>query len=216
MERYFSNFLHLYIIRHAETDLNKNGIIQGGGIDSDINEHGIWQAEQFYQHYKHILFDAVYCSTLKRTQQTVQKFIADAPWVQFLPELNEISWGKLEGQFATHEQKEIYKNLIQQWQQGNVHAKVEDGESAVSVQNRVKKAIKKIHYNHSKGNILICTHGRLLRILLCTLFNYDLGKMDLFFSHANTCVNHVIYTGNAYICMSINDTKHLQTSPGVE
>jgi probable phosphoglycerate mutase len=211
MEKYFSDFLHFYIIRHAETDLNKNGIIQGGGIDSDINEHGRWQSEQFYQHYKDIPFDAVYCSALKRTQQTVEKFLEKAPWTEFMPELNEISWGKLEGQPATQEQKKEYAKLIKAWQQGNTEAKIENGESAFSVQNRLKKAFKKIHYNHSKGNILICTHGRTLRILLCTLFNYDLGKMDLFFTHQNTCVNHIIYTGSAYIAVDINNTAHLKT-----
>jgi len=210
MERCFSNFLHLCIIRHAETDLNKQGIIQGGGVDSDINEHGKWQAERFYEHYKHIPFDAVYCSTLKRTQQTVQKFIEKSPWVEFLPDLNEISWGKLEGKLATEAQRIEYQKLIMAWQGGNTEAKIEGGESALSVQNRLKKAFKKIHYNHAKGNILICTHGRTLRILLCTLFNYDLGKMDLFFTHGNTCVNQVIYTGSAYIAVKINDTTHLK------
>lgn len=209
MERYIANFLHLYIIRHAETDLNKQGIIQGGGIDSDINEHGQWQSEQFYQHYKHIPFDAVYCSTLKRTQQTVQQFIEKSPWVEFLPELNEISWGTLEGKKPTPEQKQQYAQLITEWQKGNLEAKLESGESPLSVQNRLKKALKKIHYNHAKGNILICTHGRTLRILLSTLFNYELGKMDIFFAHGNTCVNHIIYTGSAYTCVKINDTSHL-------
>jgi probable phosphoglycerate mutase len=210
MERYSSNFLHLYIIRHAETDLNKQGIIQGGGVDSDINEHGRWQAERFCEHYKHISFDAVYCSALKRTQQTVQKFIEKSPWVEFLPDLNEISWGKLEGKPATEAQRIEYQKLITAWQSGNTEAKIEGGESALSVQHRLKKALKKIHYNHAKGNILICTHGRTLRILLCTLFNYDLGKMDLFFTHGNTCVNQVIYTGSAYIAVKINDTTHLK------
>lgn len=210
MDAYFSNFLHLYIIRHAETDLNKNGIIQGGGIDSDINEHGQWQAERFYEHYKHISFDAVYCSTLKRTQQTVQKFIEKAPWTEFLPELNEISWGNLEGLPSTKSLRQTYNHLITTWQSGDVDAKIEGGESPVSVQKRLKKALKKIHYNHAKGSILICTHGRVLRILLSTLFNYDLGKMDLFFTHENTCVNHILYTGSAYIAVGINNTEHLK------
>ncbi|MCS7027918.1 MAG: histidine phosphatase family protein [Bacteroidia bacterium] len=210
MEDYFSNFLHLYIIRHAETDLNRFGIIQGGGIDVDINEHGKWQAEQFWQHYKHISFDAVYCSTLKRTHQTVEKFIQKSPWVEYLSELNEISWGYLEGKKPTQKDISIYHNLIAQWQSGNLDAKIEGGESAISVQNRLKKALKKIHYNHAKGNILICTHGRALRILLCTLFNYNIANMDLLFTHQNTCLNHVIFTGSAYIAVRINDVSHLK------
>lgn len=210
MEQLRDTFLNLYILRHGETDLNRQNIVQGSGINSDINEVGQKQALQLYEQYKNINFDAVYCSALKRTQQTVQRFIEKAPWVEYLSELNEISWGHLEGKEATPERRSEFESLITQWRNGNLDACIEGGESALKLQQRLKKAIKKIHYNHSKGNVLICTHGRSLRVLLCTLFNYELGKMDNFFSHHNTCMNHVIYTGSAYIAVSINDIQHLK------
>ncbi|WP_282456203.1 histidine phosphatase family protein [Chitinophaga sedimenti] len=64
----------LYIIRHGETDFNRQGIVQGRGVNSDLNAMGVAQAEAFYEHYKHIPFDKVYTSSLKRTHQTVKKF----------------------------------------------------------------------------------------------------------------------------------------------
>jgi bisphosphoglycerate-dependent phosphoglycerate mutase len=64
-----------YIIRHGETDLNKQGIIQGRGIDSDLNDTGRAQAAAFYAMYKDLTFDKVYTSALKRTHQTVKGFI---------------------------------------------------------------------------------------------------------------------------------------------
>lgn len=64
----------IYIIRHGETDYNKQGIIQGGGIDSSLNELGRRQAQQFYQAYHHIQFDRIYTSELKRTHQSVAPF----------------------------------------------------------------------------------------------------------------------------------------------
>ena len=67
--------MELYIIRHGETDFNKRGIIQGRGVNSDLNDHGISQARSFYKAYHHIEFDKVITSTLKRTHQTVQSFI---------------------------------------------------------------------------------------------------------------------------------------------
>ena len=33
-----------YIIRHGETDLNRQGIIQGRGMNTDLNEKGAAQA----------------------------------------------------------------------------------------------------------------------------------------------------------------------------
>ena len=49
----------LYIIRHGETELNRLGIVQGRGINSDLNDTGRAQAEAFYQYYKETKFDAL-------------------------------------------------------------------------------------------------------------------------------------------------------------
>ena len=43
--------MKLYIIRHAETEYNRKGIIQGSEVDSDINDVGESQANSFYEYY---------------------------------------------------------------------------------------------------------------------------------------------------------------------
>ncbi|MCY7358013.1 MAG: histidine phosphatase family protein, partial [Rudanella sp.] len=30
----------IYIIRHGETDYNRRGVVQGSGVDADLNEMG--------------------------------------------------------------------------------------------------------------------------------------------------------------------------------
>ena len=67
--------MEIYILRHAETDYNKKGIIQGSEVDSNINSTGILQSDKFYSKYKDIEFDKVFVSNLKRTYQTVKSFI---------------------------------------------------------------------------------------------------------------------------------------------
>ena len=49
--------MKLYIIRHAETEYNRKGIIQGSEVDSDINDVGESQANSFYEYYKNINFE---------------------------------------------------------------------------------------------------------------------------------------------------------------
>ena len=49
----------LYIIRHGETDLNKAGIVQGRGMNTDLNETGRKQAESFFRAYKNVPFDKI-------------------------------------------------------------------------------------------------------------------------------------------------------------
>ena len=47
----------IYLIRHGETEFNRMGIVQGSGIDSDLNETGILQARAFFETYRHITFN---------------------------------------------------------------------------------------------------------------------------------------------------------------
>ena len=65
----------LYIIRHGETALNRQNIVQGSGVDSDLNNTGHRQAALFFNYYQNIRFDLVITSALKRTHQTVAPFL---------------------------------------------------------------------------------------------------------------------------------------------
>jgi len=69
------NTKKIYIVRHGQTDFNLNGIVQGSGVDSSLNEHGRAQANAFFQQYGAVKFDAIYTSVLKRTIESVETFI---------------------------------------------------------------------------------------------------------------------------------------------
>ena len=65
----------IYIVRHGQTDYNKNNILQGRYVDSSLNDLGKTQANRFYKKFKNVNFDKVYLSSLMRTLQSVDKFI---------------------------------------------------------------------------------------------------------------------------------------------
>ena len=74
----------IYLIRHGETEFNRRGVVQGSGIDSDLNELGFLQARAFFDVYQDIEFDKIYTSKLRRTVQSVQEFInLGIPYEQF-------------------------------------------------------------------------------------------------------------------------------------
>ncbi|SDC66623.1 probable phosphoglycerate mutase [Shouchella lonarensis] len=61
----------IYVIRHGQTDLNKEGRMQGRqGLP--LNETGIEQAESLRDQLKHITFDSVYASPQERAIQTAE------------------------------------------------------------------------------------------------------------------------------------------------
>ncbi len=200
----------IFLVRHGQTDYNLKGVAQGSGIDAPINATGRQQAKAFFQTYKDIPFDKVYTSVLQRSIQSVQSFIAlDIPHEKLLG-LNEISWGNREGKsFVSGE--DHYKVVTNAWKNGDVDAKIEAGESPLEVQKRQKIALTHILSQEKEDTILICMHGRAMRILLCLMLNYNLKHMDLF-SHSNLGVYKINYNGSSFSIESANDVRHLNAS----
>ena len=201
----------LYIIRHGETDLNKRGIVQGRGMDTDLNDHGRQQAHAFYQAYKDIPFDKIYTSTLKRTHQTIQKFIdSGIPWVQY-PGLDELAWGVYEGQESSVSMRKAFRQMMHYWLSGELHQKFEKGESPLEVKERQLIVLEKlIEKNNSDQNLLICMHGRAMRLFLCLLTDIPLTSMDKF-PHLNTSLYKVEYDGTTFRITEFNNTDHLKS-----
>jgi probable phosphoglycerate mutase len=129
----------IYIIRHGQTDYNLKRIIQGGRVDTDLNDKGRQQADQFYQFYRNIPFDKIYTSALKRTLQTVEPFRKEGIPIESYSELNEIDWGKDEGISLDEPIGLDYYRLLEQWRLGQVDMKIEGGESPIEVSIRLKK-----------------------------------------------------------------------------
>ncbi len=198
----------IYIIRHAETDLNKRGVVQGRGMNTDINAHGIKQAEAFYERYKDVPFDRIYTSTLKRTHQTVQRFIdRGIPWTQY-PGLDEMAWGIYEGMENTEDVKLAYEDMMTNWSSGELHLKFDKGESPLEVKERQLEVLEKLIEKNDAQTILLCMHGRAMRLFLCLLTDKPLSEMENF-PHTNTTLYKVKYDGSHFHIVEFNNTDHL-------
>lgn len=177
-------------------------------MDTSLNEKGKEQAEAFYQAYKQIPFDKIYTSSLKRTHQTVKKFIdSNIPWVQY-PGLDELGWGIHEGQENTEELTSHFQTLVNQWKAGELHHKFERGESPLEVKERQLIVLEHLIEENNDQNILICMHGRAMRLFLCLLTNRPLADMDDF-PHSNTTLYKLGYDGKEFHILEFNNTNHL-------
>ena len=201
----------IYVVRHGQTDFNLQNIVQGSGVDSDLNARGREQALSFYEAYKDVPFDKVYTSALKRTRQSVQSFINDGLPVEALPGLNEISWGTKEGFRITPDEDAYYHHMLRQWQEGDTSLRIEQGESPDDVVKRMQPAIDLIMSRPDERTVLVCMHGRAIRILMCTLLKYPLRCMDTF-EHQNLCLYLLHHNGSFFTVERYNDTDHLRLS----
>jgi probable phosphoglycerate mutase len=199
----------LYIVRHGQTDLNKQGIVQGRGRDTDLNNEGRKQAKQFYNAYKDVPFDKIYISELKRTQQSIQQFIDLGLPYEKLSGLDELAWGIHEGQPATPETKAAFLELMRDWLNGKLDSKFEGGESPNEVKERQLEALDIIMSHPEEKDVLICMHGRAMRLLLCILTGKPLTEMDNF-PHQNLVLYKVTFDGDKFEIVDFNNAKHLK------
>ena len=135
-------------------------------------------------------------------------FIEEGIAFEKLPELNEISWGNREGQVIDADGDRYYFKMINEWVSGNTDFAIDGGESPKQVAERMRIAIKKIMSNDAEREVLICMHGRALRILLTVLLNYPLSAMDMF-DHKNLCLYELENTGSFFKLNKYNETSHL-------
>ncbi|HEY9047422.1 MAG TPA: histidine phosphatase family protein [Ohtaekwangia sp.] len=200
----------IYLIRHGQTDYNLQNIVQGSGVDTDLNDRGRAQAQAFFETYKHIPFQKVYTSVLKRTHQSVKRFLELGLPHEQLAGLNEISWGTKEGFKVSPSEDEYYHYMMKQWQLGNTSLRIEGGESPEDVIVRMTPAVNHIMSKTNEELILICMHGRAIRILLTHLLRYPLKSMDMF-EHENLCLYVLNYTGSVFSIERYNDRDHLRS-----
>ena len=123
--------------------------------------------------------------------------------------LNEISWGNKEGYKITPDEDQYYHYMLKQWQLGNTALRIEGGESPDDVVVRMKPAVDHIISKTEEKTILVCMHGRAIRILLCILMNYPLKSMDMF-EHENLCLYLLEHSENTFTIRLHNDISHLR------
>lgn len=201
----------IYLIRHGETEFNRMGIVQGSGVDSDLNELGLSQARAFFDAYQHVPFHKIYTSKLRRTVQSVQNFIDLGIAYESFEGLNEICWGEKEGKAPNYQEDEFYLDVLARWKKGETNIPAaKGGESPDEVVARQKIAFEQILSRPEEEVILVAMHGRAIRILLPHLLGLPLSTMDDF-EHTNLCLYKLTYSYDtkAFTLELRNDVAHL-------
>lgn len=182
--------------------------MQGRFVNSSLSKKGYRQAEAFFEAYKDVPFQKVYTSTLQRTRQTVQQFIDLGLPHEELQGFDEICWGESEGLFADGENNKKYRAIINTWKSGELDPRLEGGENPLDVQARQKEALDYITAQ-PEGLILVCMHGRALKIMLAWITGLHLKDMDNF-DHDNLSLYILEFKDNKWSILTHDDREHLK------
>jgi broad specificity phosphatase PhoE len=203
----------VFVVRHAQTDWNAQGILQGPRIDSGLSADGRRQAAALARSLRDEDLHVIYSSPMQRARETAQAIadaLPDAPAVQVVPELYEMDYGIFVGQSVAEVRSQV-EQVLDAWKMGFVDEAFPGGESAVLAQHRIRPFATRLRA--APAPTCVVGHGRINRILLATLLEQGLQHLEEF-PQANANVTELRRDGERLVAHRINDTSHLEGQAG--
>lgn len=164
--------IKIYLVRHGETEWNRQGLLQGHN-DSPLTEKGISQAQFLAQELEELTFDHIYSSDLKRAIDTAEIINKkkNTP-LSTSKLLRERKFGKYEGKPHAVFQNELkpytkqYQSLPPDKKKSFRYPGMESDEEVI---DRLLTFISDIQAKHEDKSILLVTHSGIIRLILIHL-----------------------------------------------
>ena len=202
--------LHLFLVRHGETEWNAVGKIQGVS-DIPLNEKGFSQAGKIGEYLSPIKPGAIYSSNLVRAVETATAIAAhhDMPIIQKV-ELQELNYGEWEG--LTKPEIEA-NNGISSWKNFRddpLNNRPPGAETIESLFERSKSIFSEIINSYQSGEVIVVSHGGCISALLAIALG---GQKEAWIPIwlGNTSLSRISIdtkTGKTAVSL-VNDLSHL-------
>lgn len=200
--------MNIYIVRHGQTNLNKDRIMQGQSVYSYLDIQGQSEAKSIAERLKNIDFKHIYVSDLNRTQETADYIVKElvcSPKITYTKALRERSKGIFEG----GSWEKFHKYCIENGPD-TIFKAPEGGEALEEVFNRVGTFIEEIKPKYEENdNVLFVSHQGCMKMIFLYLLDMDIKHhVNLKFDN---CSLSIFYIGDKYNKLLLaNDTSHIK------
>jgi len=199
--------MHLILIRHGETQWNKERRMQGHS-DSPLSETGLRQAQLLGKHLAQVRFDALYCSDTGRAQHTA-RCVAEATGhtINLEPGLRERNFGVFEG-LTRADMEARYPDDYARFKSRDQHFAMPRGESGAAFRARAIACMDGIIARHPRQIVVAVTHG----LVLDVFYRLAMGippEEPRVHKLVNAGINRLHYDGSAWHIEVWGDGSHL-------
>jgi probable phosphoglycerate mutase len=193
------------LVRHGETDWNKEKRIQGGLSNTPLNDLGRKQAEKLALRFRQDDIRAVYSSPLDRSLDTARA-VARYHWLEVYiePSLREIEAGELEGMATS----DMGRRLSELLTQHGVATRLPGGESLTEVQQRSWEAVRRLSRQHPDGVLVLVSHYFVILTIVCSVLGLPLSQLGRF-RMGNGGISIINLDGRMPWLELFNDTSYL-------
>jgi broad specificity phosphatase PhoE len=204
--------LNLYLLRHGQTELSREDVFCGSGLDPELTPEGLEMAHAFAAFYRDKPWRAIYASSLRRGIATAQP-LCDALGLgtEVRADLNEIAYGKWEGQTKAAVEREYHDDYISWLADPAWHAPT-GGELATAVARRSLIVIDEIKRQFAEGNVLVVSHKATIRVIVCSLLGIDVGRFRYRLACPVGSLSVLEFLLEGPLLRSLADRSHLSES----
>jgi broad specificity phosphatase PhoE len=199
--------LEVTLLRHGQTDANLNGILQGSGLDLDLNDEGKIQAQKAAEHLKNAGFHRAFSSPLLRARNTAEAILKYHQCSLIIePLISERSYGELEGFSVSEHHRQRESAGIDQFKY-----QPKGGEAWPDVIKRAelfREMLENLYRVDETQKVLIVGHGGFNRAFLAAVQGLPVREI-MRFDQANACINLTSFSFNRWTIFHTNLTAHL-------
>jgi probable phosphoglycerate mutase len=172
-----NHYCQIYLVRHGKTDWNAKGLLQGQS-DIPLNKEGEKQAiEAAKKHFKKIKFAAIFSSDLVRSKRTAKIIALEKKMaVETSVLLRERDFGPFEGKHWQEVEKELRMSIKEFRMLSDEVAKKLGIESDEKIMERFLRFLREVAVAYRGKNVLIVTHGSVMRVFLTKLGYLSKGE----------------------------------------
>jgi len=198
----------MILIRHGESTWNQERRIQGN-LDPGLSDRGRAQAALLASRLTGRPFAALYTSPLRRAMETAAIL---GETIGLRPEpidgLREIRLGAWEGKTATEIRAE-HGDAYDRWVDRPLDTSAPPGGEGIRVfQRRAITALDMIRRGHPDRELLVVTHGGVIKAYLCHILDLDLNRLYRIKTDNAACTE-IQFRGDVPRLARLNDARHL-------
>ena len=198
----------LYLIRHGQTDWNRDKIFRGRA-DVPLNERGRKEAAALGRHVAHVRPDACYSSPLSRAVDTAEAALgAHSLEVKLDDGLIDIDYGEWQG-IPDAEVRTRYADLYTRWQKTPHRVRFPGGESLAMVKKRSLASLDRIRSTHPEGTGFVVAHRVVTKVIMCAMLGLS-GAAFWRIRQDNCACNIIELSDDGAIVVLMNDTCHMR------
>ena len=204
--------MDLILVRHGETDANRDGRLMSSSGGPPLNAIGRAQANDIAGALKVDLPFHLYTSPARRARETagIISKTFDAPFT-VVEDLAETDVGAIED-LTEHELRRTYPVYFSEWERDHATARPPGGETVQELQDRAWRAVRSLYEAHADETVVAVSHCFTISTVVAKVLEMPLRHFRRVRLDLGAMVRIELSPDHSEI-ISTNETWHLRPLP---